>query len=55
MKTDIEIAREYKLAPIAEVAARLGVPEEALRPYGRVVAKLELAFLEYFLKYAPGR
>ncbi len=45
MKSDIEIAREYKLAPIAEIAARLGVPHSALRPYGREIAKLDGAFL----------
>jgi formate--tetrahydrofolate ligase len=46
MKTDMEIAREYTLAPIAEIAGRFGVPETALRPYGRVVAKLERAYLD---------
>ncbi len=46
MKTDMEIAREYTLAPIAEIACRFGVPETALRPYGRVVAKLERPFLD---------
>jgi formate--tetrahydrofolate ligase len=46
MKTDMEIAREYMLAPIAEIAGRFGVPETALRPYGRVVAKLERAYLD---------
>ena len=45
MKSDIEIAREYKLAPIAEIAAKLGVPEEALHPYGRVIAKIDAEFL----------
>ena len=44
MKSDIEIAREYKLAPIAEIAARLGVPPSALRPYGREIAKLTARF-----------
>ena len=41
MKTDIEIAQEAKLLPIGEVAAKLGVPEEALEPYGRTKAKLD--------------
>jgi formate--tetrahydrofolate ligase len=45
MKSDIEIAREYSLAPIADIAAKLGVPEPALRPYGRLIAKLDRAFL----------
>ena len=46
MKSDIEIARQYKLAPIAEIAAHFDVPEAALRPYGRAVAKLEQPFLD---------
>ena len=46
MKTDMEIAREYTLAPIADIAGRFGVPESALRPYGRLVAKLERPFLD---------
>ena len=55
MTTDIEIAREYTLAPIADVAARLDVPADALRPYGRVVAKLEPAFLDSLQSRPDGR
>jgi len=45
MKSDIEIAREYALAPIAEIAAKLGIPEASLRPYGRAIAKLDRDFI----------
>ncbi len=45
MLSDIEIARAAPLRPIAEIAARIGVPEDALYPYGRHIAKLETAFL----------
>lgn len=45
-KTDIEIARKATALPIAEVAAKLGIPEPALVPYGRTKAKLDTAFLE---------
>ena len=45
MLPDIEIARAARLRPIAEIGARIGVPEEALYPYGRHIAKLESAFL----------
>ena len=41
--TDIEIARRTTPRPMLEVAARLGVPETALEPYGRAKAKLDLA------------
>ena len=43
--TDIEIARAAKKAPIAEVGARLGIPETALIPYGRDKAKLDQEFI----------
>ncbi len=45
MLSDIEIARAARLRPIAEIAATIGVPEYALLPYGRHIAKLETAFL----------
>jgi formate--tetrahydrofolate ligase len=46
MASDIEIARAARLKPIAEIAAKIGAPESALRPYGRFIAKLEYDFLE---------
>jgi formate--tetrahydrofolate ligase len=45
MPTDIEIARQAKLKPIAEVAAKAGVPDEALIPYGKYKAKIDRAAL----------
>ena len=41
MKTDIEIARETKLKPIADIASQLGIPEEKVEPYGRYAAKID--------------
>ena len=40
MMTDIEIAQQTKLKPIAQVAQDLGVLPEELEPYGRFKAKL---------------
>ena len=40
MKTDIEIAREAKLLPIADIAAKLGIGEDDLEFYGRYKAKV---------------
>lgn len=40
MKTDIEIAHEAKLLPIAEVAAKIGITEDKLEPYGKYIAKV---------------
>ncbi|MBR1668653.1 MAG: formate--tetrahydrofolate ligase [Bacteroidaceae bacterium] len=40
MKTDIEIARECKLASIQDVARYIDVPEEELELYGKYIAKV---------------
>ena len=45
VKSDIEIAREAKMKPIAEVAAKIGVPAEALIPYGWTKAKVTFDFI----------
>ena len=45
MKSDIEIARDARLAPVAEIGARLGIPAEALHPFGRHIAKVDPGFL----------
>ncbi|MFO1283620.1 MAG: formate--tetrahydrofolate ligase [Burkholderiales bacterium] len=50
MPTDIEIAQAARLKPIHEIASALGVPDEAIAPYGRTKAKLSLAWLA---KQAP--
>ena len=53
MPTDIEIARQATLKPIAEVAAQAGVPDEALIPYGKYKAKIDRAALP--AAKAPGK
>ncbi len=45
MPTDIEISRAAKMRPIGEIAARLGIPDEAVEPYGRTKAKISLRWL----------
>ena len=45
MPSDIEIARAAKLTPITTIAARAGIPEEALQSYGRHIAKVGLDYL----------
>ena len=40
MKTDIQIAQEAVLEPIVDIARRLGIPEDAVIPYGRTKAKI---------------
>jgi formate--tetrahydrofolate ligase len=46
MATDLEIARAAKLRPIQDVAGRLGIPADALEPYGRHIAKVGAPFLK---------
>jgi formate--tetrahydrofolate ligase len=46
MKSDIEIAREAKLRPITAVAGKIGVPEEALHPYGKYITKIDSGFID---------
>lgn len=43
--SDIEIARNASTQPIADVAAKLGIPDDALIPYGRTKAKLSPDYL----------
>ncbi|MFC3126558.1 formate--tetrahydrofolate ligase [Pseudoroseomonas globiformis] len=45
MPTDLDIARAATLLPIGEIAARAGIPDAALEPYGRYKAKLGLDFV----------
>ena len=46
MKSDLDIARETKLRPIAEIAATLRIPDAALEPYGRHKAKVGFDFID---------
>jgi len=45
MKTDIQIAKEATMLPIADIAASLGVKDEELELYGRYKAKINDVFL----------
>jgi formate--tetrahydrofolate ligase len=46
MATDLEIARARELQPIAHIACRAGLPDGALQPYGRHIAKLDETFVQ---------
>ncbi len=45
-QTDLDIARAQPLKPVTEIAARAGIPEDALIPYGRNIAKLDRSYIE---------
>ncbi|MBG6121596.1 formate--tetrahydrofolate ligase [Corynebacterium aquatimens] len=44
--SDVAIAQAHALEPIAEIAAKAGVPKEAVIPYGRHMAKVSVSELE---------
>ncbi|HEX2479053.1 MAG TPA: formate--tetrahydrofolate ligase [Geminicoccaceae bacterium] len=54
-KSDIDIAREATMLPIGEIAAKLGVPDEAIEPYGKHIAKISLDFVKQVADRPDGR
>ncbi len=46
MDSDGEIARAAQLKPVAEIGAKLGIPAQALIPYGHTKAKISADFLK---------
>ncbi|WFM72566.1 formate--tetrahydrofolate ligase [Halomonas sp. CKK8] len=52
---NLSIARAVRLWPIEEIAHRLGLPGEAVEPYGRGIAKLDLAALATLAERPQGR
>jgi formate--tetrahydrofolate ligase len=46
VKSGLEIAQEAELRPITEIAASAGIPNDALEPFGRYRAKVELSILD---------
>jgi len=55
MLNNIEIAQAATLKPIAEIAARLGIPDDAIEPYGRTKAKIALDWLAQLEGRPDGR
>ena len=52
--SDIEIARHAKLKPITDVAAKFGIPADALIPYGWTKAKVTAQYLESIQSFSNG-
>ena len=44
-KSDIEIAQAASMRPIGEIAAKFGISDDALSPYGRYKAKVSLDYI----------
>lgn len=55
MKTDIQIAQEAELRPIADVAADLGLSEDDLDLYGKYKAKVHLDVLDRMANGPDGK
>ncbi len=54
-KSDIEIARSAAMRPIKEIAAGLGIPEDALHPFGRWIAKIDFDFIDRLADRPDGK
>ena len=55
VKSDIEIAREAKMQPIGEVASKVGIPTDALVPYGTTKAKISADFIKSLKNRPDGK
>ncbi len=44
--SDIEIARKAAMQPIGDIGAKLGIPSDALIPYGQTKAKIGLDYID---------
>jgi formate--tetrahydrofolate ligase len=54
-ESDIEIAQKASLHRATDIAARIGIPEESLEPYGHYKAKVSLQFIESLKGRPNGR
>ncbi|MBP2558215.1 formate--tetrahydrofolate ligase [Neorhizobium galegae] len=55
VRSDIEIARAAKKKPIVEIGAKLGIPVEALAPYGHDKAKVGAEFIASLSERRDGK
>ena len=54
-KSDIEIAREAEMQPIADIGAKLDIPSESLLQYGPNKAKISYDFINSVSKKRDGK
>jgi formate--tetrahydrofolate ligase len=55
VKSDIEIARAATMKPIAEVAAKVSIPADALVPYGTTKAKVSFDYIDSLKERKNGK
>ncbi|MBX2868574.1 MAG: formate--tetrahydrofolate ligase [Acidiferrobacterales bacterium] len=53
--SDIEIARKATIKPIGEIADRLGIPNDALAPFGHTKAKVSLDYIDSLKDKSDGK
>src|SRR5271163_2670629 len=55
VRSDIEIAQAATMKPIAEIAARLGIPADSVENYGHYKAKISLAYIDSLKSKPDGK
>ena len=55
VKSDIEIAREASPQPIGDIGAKLGIPIDALSPYGHTKAKISSKYIDSLADKPDGK
>ena len=55
MESDIEIAQKAKMNKVIDVAAGLGIPEDAIEPYGHFIGKVSLSYLNTLKNRPDGK
>jgi formate--tetrahydrofolate ligase len=53
--SDIEIAQQAKMQRTIELAKKLGIPEDALEPYGHYKAKVSLEYMDSLANRKDGK
>ena len=53
--SDIDIARAAPIKPVTEIADRLGIPHDALSPYGNTKAKVDLDYIQSLSSKPDGK
>ncbi|MCB1098264.1 MAG: formate--tetrahydrofolate ligase, partial [Verrucomicrobiae bacterium] len=54
-KSDIEIAREASMQPIVSIGGKIGIPDEALHPYGRTKGKIDFGYIRSLADRPDGK
>src|SRR5438876_3977205 len=55
MASDIEIAQQAKMQRISQVVSKLGIPEDAIEPYGHYKAKVSLDYIDTLKSRKDGK